>query len=314
MLKGRITMDNTKRFFSNKITSVLIAVFVCALWGSLFPCVKLGYNAFAISGSDIPSIILFAGIRFAISGIVLIGIASIKNKKFDVPNKKSIMPIFWITLTSIVLHYSFTYIALSIGEGSKSAIIKQVGFLFLSCFAFLFDKDDHFSIPKLIAGILGFIGIIVTNLDGSGFTFGLSDVLLLLASLCSCISIICTKSATKTISPVQIVAYSQLAGGIFLLVVGLVLGGKLTHIDTGSVLTFTYICAASIAAYSLWNILIKYNNVSKLSVIKFTEPLFAVIFSGIILGEEIFRLSYIIAFVIILAAILISNIKRSENL
>ncbi len=303
----------TENIFSNKITSVLIAVFVCALWGSLFPCIKLGYNAFDISGSDIPSIILFAGIRFAISGFILIAATSIKNKKLDVPDKKSIMPIFWITLTSIVLHYSFTYVALSIGEGSKSAIIKQVGFLFLSCFAFLFDKDDHFSLPKLIAGILGFFGIIVTNLDGSGFTFGLGDVLLLLASLCSCISVICTKSATKTINPVQIVAYSQLAGGIFLFVVGLILGGKLTHIDLRSVLTFAYICGASIAAYSLWNILIKYNNVSKLSVIKFTEPLFAVIFSGLILGEQIFRLSYLIAFIIIILAIIISNVKRGER-
>ena len=305
--------DNFKNLFSNKITSVLIAVFVCALWGSLFPCVKLGYNAFAISGSDIPSIILFAGLRFTISGIILIGAASIKNKKIDIPKKQSIAPIFWIALTSIILHYSFTYIALSVGEGSKSAIIKQVGFLFLSCFAFLFDKEDSFSVPKLIAGILGFVGIIVTNLDGSGFTFGIGDVLLLLASLCSCISVICTKSATKTINPVQIVAYSQLWGGIFLLVTGMVLGGKLARIDTNSILTFSYICLASIAAYSLWNILIKYNNVSKLSVIKFTEPLFAVIFSGIILGEKILRLSYLIAFVIILAAILISNVKRGDS-
>ena len=305
--------DNFKNLFSNKITSVLIAVFVCALWGSLFPCVKLGYNAFAISGSDIPSIILFAGLRFTISGIILIGAASIKNKKIDIPKKQSIAPIFWIALTSIILHYSFTYIALSVGEGSKSAIIKQVGFLFLSCFAFLFDKEDSFSVPKLIAGILGFVGIIVTNLDGSGFTFGIGDVLLLLASLCSCISVICTKSATKTINPVQIVAYSQLWGGIFLLVTGMVLGGKLARIDTNSILTFSYICLASIAAYSLWNILIKYNNVSKLSVIKFTEPLFAVIFSGIILGEKILRLSYLIAFVIILAAILISNVKQGDS-
>lgn len=299
--------------FSNKITSVLVAVIVCALWGSLFPCIKIGYKAFEISGSDIPSIILFAGLRFTVSGIILILAGIIKNKKADIPSKESAGHIFRIALTSIILHYTFTYIALSLGEGSKSAIIKQVGFLFLSCFAFLFDKEDSFSVPKLASGILGFAGIIITNLDSSGFTFGIADFLLILASACSCISMICTKKATRTISPVQIVAYSQLIGGLVLLTAGLLMGGKLANINMGSMLIFTYICFASISAYSLWNILIKYNELSKLSVIKFTEPLFAVIFSGIILLEDIFRITYLAAFVIILFAILISNIRRSDK-
>ena len=123
---------------------------------------------------------------------------------------------------------------------------------------------------------------------------------------------ICTKKATRTTSPVQIVAYSQLTGGIVLLASGIALGGKLVNIDVKSILIFAYICLASIAAYSLWNILIKYNDLSKLSVIKFTEPLFAVIFSGLMLGEKIFRISYLVSFIIILAAILISNVKRRE--
>jgi len=35
--------------FSNKITSVFLALFVCALWGALYPMVKIGYNSFKIS-------------------------------------------------------------------------------------------------------------------------------------------------------------------------------------------------------------------------------------------------------------------------
>ena len=65
----------------------------------------------------------------------------------------------------------------------------------------------------------------------------------------------------------------------------------------------------------IWNVLIKYNSLSKLSIIKFTEPLFAVIFSGLLLGESIFRLNYLFAFIIILASILISNLtpKKPQN-
>jgi drug/metabolite transporter (DMT)-like permease len=157
----------------------------------------------------------------------------------------------------------------------------------------------------MISAVLGFAGIIVTNLDGTGFAFGLGDFLLILASLCSCLGMVISKNATKRVSPVQLVAYSQFEGGIFLLICGWVMGGHFAITDMRGLLVFSYICIASIVAYVLWNTLVKYNNLSKLSVIKFTEPLFAVIFSGIILGEEIFKLSYIGAFVIIFCSVLI---------
>lgn len=313
MKRGERSFNMKINIFKNKITSIIAALIVCALWGSLFPCVKLGYSAFHIHGNDIPAIILFAGIRFSVSGIVLVLFSCIKDKRLNLPEKRSLASIFHVALASIILHYSFTYVALSIGEGSKSAIIKQVGFLFLSCFAFLFDKEDKFSLTKLVSGVLGFAGIIVTNLDSTGFTFGIGDFLLILASLCSCLSMIISKKATKTINPVRLVAYSQLMGGIFLCVAGTVSGGRITYTDRNAVLIFGYICFASITAYSMWNILIKYNKLSKLSIIKFTEPLFAVVFSGILLGESIFKITYLAAFVIILAAILISNLKLRDG-
>ena len=125
---------------------------------------------------------------------------------------------------------------------------------------------------------------------------------------------ILSKKIVRKINPVHLVAYSQLFGGTVLCVVGLALGGRIAHININAVLAFAYICFASVTAYSLWNILIKYNDISKLSVIKFTEPLFAVVFSGILLGEEIFKLNYFIAFIIILAAILLANLKNSKSI
>jgi drug/metabolite transporter (DMT)-like permease len=64
--------------------------------------------------------------------------------------------------------------------------------------------------------------------------------------------------------------------------------------------------------------LLKSESVSKLSIIKFTEPLFAVIFSGLILGEDIFKLSYLVALVLLLLALLTENgawksIRKKEN-
>ena len=299
--------------FSNKITGVIIAVLVCALWGSLFPFVKIGYSSFRIASNDIPTIMLFAGSRFVVSGILLFIIFSAKEKKISIPPKNILKFVFLISFTSIILHYSFTYMALSFGEGSKSAIIKQVGFLFLSCFAFLFIKEDKFSNAKLISGIFGFLGIVVTSFDGGKFSFAIGDAFLILASFCSVASTILSKIIIRKINPVHLVACSQLFGGLVLCVVGLALGGRIAHIDIIAVFVFAYICLASITAYSLWNMLIKYNDISKLSVIKFTEPLFAVILSGIFLGENIFKLNYLIALILIFAAILLVNLKHNDQ-
>ena len=45
----------------------LLALLCCALWGSAFPCIKIGYEWFAIEG--VGSQILFAGYRFFLSGV-----------------------------------------------------------------------------------------------------------------------------------------------------------------------------------------------------------------------------------------------------
>ena len=292
------------------IKTLLLALLVMALWGTLFPMIKVGYSAFHIATTDIPSIIVFAGTRFTLSGVFLIALEGVRQKRIELPKKGNMPYVALGALSTIILHYSFTYIGLAVGEGSKGAIVKQVGVLFLSCFAFLFDKDDKFSVNKVIAGVLGFGGIIATAFDGTGFSLAFGDVLLLLASGCSSVGTVVTKKATQTLSPIKYTGYSQLLGGIFLLSLGLLLGGRIRYISIPAVLVFLYICGASIGAYIIWSSLLRTGSISRLSVIKFTEPLFAVIFSGMILGEHILKVSYLVAFVLLLLALLVEHRPR----
>lgn len=283
-----------------------------ALWGTLYPMIKVGYSAFHIATSDIPSIILFAGVRFTLSGILLIAFAAAGQRRLVPPDKREMPYVALGALGTIILHYSFIYIGLALGEGSKGAIVKQVGVLFLSCFAFLFDKNDKFSAKKVIAGVLGFGGIIATAFDGAGVSFALGDALLLLASVCASVGTVVTKKATRTLSPIKYTGYSQLLGGVFLLAVGLLLGGRISYISIPAVLVFLYICGASIGSYLIWNSLLKTGSISRLSVIKFTEPLFAVIFSGLILGEDIFKISYLVALMLLLFALIVEHSPRRK--
>lgn len=305
-------MKSKDSIFKSKAGSTLLAVLACALWGSLFPCIKLSYAAFSIESEDIPSILLFAGVRFLICGAVLIAMASGKEKKFRLPARDALLPVFLIGMTSIVLHYAFTYVGLSMTEGSKTSILKQVGFLFITCFAFLFRKEDKFTFRKLIGGLLGFLSIIIVSLDGLEFHFGIGDLLILCASVCSVSSSIISKNAFDRLDPVHTLAYAQFYGGALLTIAGLILGGRIPHVSLSALLLLGYICASSVVAYALWNVLVKYNDLSKMSIIKFFEPLFGVIFSGLLLGENIFRLTYLLSFIIIAAAVLIINVHREK--
>ena len=301
-----------EKIFKSKLGCIITAMIVCLFWGSLYSFIKIGQPAFGITDGHIPSIMLFAGLRFVICGIIMVLIDCIGQKKLVLPDRKSFMPIFWVALITIVIHYSFTYIALSIGQSSKAAILKQIGFLLLSCFAFLFRKEDKFSINKLIGGFLGFAGVIAVNINGMGFDFAIGDLLVLIASFCSVAGSIISKNAYDKCNPVTVVAYSQLIGGIVLVVAGLIMGGSLAPTSSGYGI-LAYMCFASIVAYILWNILVKYNDISFLSVLKFAEPLFAVIVALFMFPEtESFKTEYIIAFAFMSLAVVSINLKKKN--
>lgn len=283
------------------------------LWGSLFPFIKIGYEAFKIDTNSIPDILVFAALRFLACGLILTVMAFIKKAPYS-PNKAK--RTWWIILSgmfSIVLHYAFTYIGLTMTDSSKTALLKQVGSLVYICFAFLFIKDEKFNKFKLIGGIVGFVGIIAINFTGDSFTLELGDVLILLASACSVVSTVMSKDNVADTSPLWNVGISQLVGGVILFIAGICMGGNIPEFNLKAILVFVYICSASIIAYVLFNAVQKYSKNSTLLIIKFAEPLFACIFGAILLGEDIFRLQYLAAFVLISLGIFLGSKKEAKE-
>lgn len=300
-----------KRMKNNNLKTISLALLVMALWGSLFPFVKIGYRAFGINASDIPDILLFAGMRFALSGLVVLLIALFRKEKLAQPRKKSVGYILIMGFFSIVLHYAFTYIGLSSTDGSKTALIKQLGPLVYVCFSFLFFKNEKFSILKIVGAVLGFCGIIAINYTPSGIRFSTGDIVILLASACTVVSSVLNKKTVANNSPFWITGISQLSGGIVLLAAALVMGGNIPVFDWKAALVFLYICTASVCAYVLYSFLLRTSSLSKMFIIKFAEPLFACLFGAVLLGEDIFKLQYLFAFLLISGGIVLGN--KSEG-
>ena len=90
----------------------LPAVLCTALWGSAAPCVKRGYELFAVSADAPFSQLVFAGWRFALAGILVLLVTRLKEHRI-VPKRDEIKPILAISLFQSMLQYVCYYIGLS---------------------------------------------------------------------------------------------------------------------------------------------------------------------------------------------------------
>ena len=281
------------------------------LWGSLFPMVKLGFSAYEVRGTA--DILLFAGIRFVICGGIICIFSAVKDRSSYRPVKTALLPILLSGVFAIILHYGFTYLGLELTDSSKTALIKQVGALFYVCFSFLFIKEDTPTVKKIVAAVVGFLGIMVLNISSEGFSFALGDLLILCASFCTVFSNVISKKVFVKVSPITSTGISQLFGGLVLLAVGFAMGGNVHFRWDSSLLIMVYICIASIVSYCVWFGIVKNGELSKLFIIKFAEPVFACIFGALVLGEDIWRIQYLIAFLLISGSIWFSNMKHKKK-
>ncbi len=299
----------------NKTKTIWLALLTMLLWGSLFPTVKLGFSLYRVESTA--DILLFAGIRFVICGAAICLFQLLRERESYRPVRSSILPILLSGVFSIVLHYAFTYTGLELTDSSKTALIKQVGALFYVSFSFLFIKGDRPTVKKIAAALLGFSGIAVLNLSGGGFTFSVGDLFILAASFCTVFSSVISKRVFERVTPITATGVSQLFGGAVLLATGLLMGGRVTFAWDASLFLMVYVCIASIVSYCIWFSILRNGELSRLFIIKFSEPAFAAVFGALILGENILKLQYLIAFLLIVGGILLAHAKgkraRPEN-
>lgn len=293
-----------------KSRGLVATLLVMLLWGLLFPLVKLGYKVFGIL--EVGDILTFAGVRFFICGLLICIFCVVKDPKTFIAAKGKLFAVLMSGVFAIILHYGFTYIGLSLTDGSKTAILKQLGAVFYICFAGLFFKDDKLNARKLKALLLGIAGILVINMDIAGIHFHIGDLFVILASFCTVFSNVISKNVFEEVEPIVATGISQLFGGVILLVVGLCSGGqidKMMPTDAEQWFILSTIVLASIISYCVWFMIVQRENLSKLFIIKFSEPLFAALFSAIILREDIFNIQYLLAFMLISAGIVLANKK-----
>ena len=316
----------TKKFDVNKVFTtplviILGAMLCCALWGSATPFIKMGYKVMFEGGKpDVPSTILFAGIRFAAAGFITIAIYSIARKKWLYPKRENYGKVAIIAAFQTCIQYFFFYIGLANTSGAKGTIISGSSSFFAIFISSLIFKQEKLTVKKVVACIVGFAGIIAVNLNGLDFSMNFTgDAFVLFSAMSLAFSSVLIKIFSKSEDPVVISGYQFMAGGLVMIIVGLIAGGKIDHFTFGGAAILVYLSFLSAIAYALWGMLLKFNPVSKVTIFSFMTPVFGVLLTKLMLPEEstVKLVNLLISLVLVCAGVFMLNyvkvVKKSAN-
>lgn len=281
-------MKNEKSIFTSWVFVTIGALLCTALWGSATPFIKLGYRVMFEGGSpDVPSTILFAGIRFFFAGLLTVLIYSIARKKLLYPKLANMHKVGAVALFQTVVQYFFFYVGLANTSGAKGTVISGSSSFFAILISALLFRQEKLTVKKVVACIIGFLGIIAVNLNGLDFSMNLmGDAFVLFSAISLGVSSVLIKIFSGDEDPVVISGYQFVMGGAVMVAVGLILGGKIDNIDLSAIAILIYLSALSAVAYALWGILLKHNPVSRVTIFSFMTPVFGVLLTALILPDE----------------------------
>ncbi len=282
-------MKEKETFLTKNSIVCLLALLCCFLWGSAFPCIKIGYQLFEIGDGDTWSQILFAGIRFTLAGILVVCVCSLKERKLLAPKKTSWGMVFKISMCQTAVQYVFFYVGLAHTTGVKGSIMEGANVFMAVLLASLVYHQESLTPLKGFGCLIGFAGVVLVNLGGGGLGGGIAlngEGFLLIACLSYAFSSVLIKIYSRRENPVVLSGYQFILGGLIMTVAGIAFGGSISGVSFQGYVLLLYMALISAVAYSVWSVLLKYNSVSKVAVFGFTTPIFGVVLSAAFLHEN----------------------------
>ncbi len=306
-------MEQTKiSIFQRPVWVVVFALTAAIAWGWAFPLIKVGFSAFGITADMTGSKMLFAGIRFAVAGLIVLSVARSSGRSFKAGKTGDWWFILAFALMNTTLHYFFFYVGMSHSEGSRAAILNSLSTFLVVLLACACFKSDRLTTRKVLGCVVGFSGILALNLGGaeSGRFTLLGDGMIILNAICGALSNLMTRGLSRRIDVFVGTGYGLTIGGILLIIPGLLFGGTLPHINMLGIVCLLLLIAISAVGFTLYNKLLSLNPVGKVAIYNSLIPVVGAVTSCLCLGET-FHPKYALAGG--LAAIGIYIINKGKN-
>ena len=279
---------------------VAFALTAAIAWGWAFPLIKIGFSAFAITADMTGSKMLFAGIRFAAAGLIVLSVARGSGRSFKTDIRQDWWFLLAFALMNTTLHYFFFYVGMSHSEGSRAAILNSLSTFLVVLLACACFKSDKLTSRKILGCAVGFCGILALNLGGteSGRFTWLGDGMIILNAICGATANLMTRGLSRRVD--------VFVGSI----PGLAFGGTLPHVNILGIVCLLLLIAISAIGFALYNKLLSLNPVGKVAIYNSLIPIVGAVTSCLCLGET-FRAKYALAGG--LAALGIYIINKGKN-
>lgn len=295
------------------------ALICTLLWGTAFPVIKLSYNHLGVVSGDVGSQVLFAGERFFLAGVMVFIFCLIFKRNGLKISGKALLPVLSLGLVQTAMQYFCSYIGVANTTGTKTSVITACNAFFAVLLAPLFFKNEKLGGTKLLGCAVGLAGVIIININGiadGGISF-IGEGMVLLSALCSGAGSFLSKTSAKRSDPVAVTAYQLLFGGALLILSGILMGGNVLYVDLSGVLLLIYLAFVSAFAFALWTALLGFHSVGRICIFNLLIPIFGTLWSGILLGEQIFKWENLVSLILVSIGIFLVNYsregKRSET-
>lgn len=287
---------------SISIISSIGLLLVTIIWGFAFVVVKNSLDY-------IPPIYMMA-FRFSIAAVVL---SIIFFKKFKSMNKATFLHGIGIGIF-LALAYAFQTIGCKYTTAGKNAFLTTIYVILVPFLNWLIAKRKP-DVYSIIAAILSVIGIGFLSLRGD-LTINIGDFLTLICGLCYALHIVYIARYSSQDDPILLTILQLATTAVLSWIFAPIMDGAFPLQglqEKGVIISMLYLgLLSTMAAFLLQNICQKYTPPSMTALLMSFESVFGVIFSVIFL-HEILTTRSIIGFVLMFAAILISELKPEKK-
>lgn len=296
---------NPASIFADRRGLIAIATLCCLLWGSAVPAVKFGYGLIGLPAGDTASLLLFAGIRFCLAGLLLLGYGLLSGRAV-VLTPKRFGEVAVLGLGQTTIQYVCYYVGLAHTTAVKTSIISSTLVFFSVLLAHFIYTDDKLTGRRVLGCLIGFAGVVAVNMASGAldFQFSLSgEGLLLVSTFAGSLAAIYGRRLSRDMDATVMTGWQLLIGGLVLTAMGLAGGGHFQSFSIGAGLLVLYLAAVSAVAFALWSLLLKHNPVSNVAIFNFEIPVFGVVISALVLGESVFEWKNLVALVLVCVGI-----------
>lgn len=305
---------NTKKIFTGRWQVAVLAVSSCLLWGSAFPSLKISYAQIMPLNVNAYDRMIFASLRFFLASLMLFALVLLNGQRRELFKiKKYFLALLILGSMQTSLQYFFFYNGLANTTGVKSSIISTSGIFMTVIASHFVYKNDRLNFKKSLGIILGFLGVLVVNLNrgelNPSFLFTGEGFLIISAAISAAASFL-AKKLTGNLNALIVTAWQMFMGSLILFFVSSTGSGfsRLSFSPFTLILLF-YLAFISAAAFSLWYTLIKYNALGFVTIYKFMIPVSGVFLSSLLLPDESINLIIISAMLMVSLGIIIINYR-----